>query len=446
MLERIFHIKESGSSLGNEAIGGCTTFLTMAYIIFVQPAVLSMAGMDFGAVMVGTCISSAIATFLMGFLANYPVALAPGMGENFFFVFNVVIGMSIAWPEALGAVFIAGLLFILLTILQVRKFILNVIPDCLKAALPAAIGLFIAFIGMVDGGIVAKHPAGGIVWIGDLHHPAVLLTIFGLFAILFLMARKVHGAILIGMLVTMAVGVLMRLIPFKFPVSLPPSVAPVFAKMDIIGALKPSLIPVIIVFLFMDLFDTMGTLIGVGEQAGLMKDGKLPRANRALLADSIGTVAGAVLGNSTVTSYIESATGVQEGSRTGLSNVFTGTLFLFALFFSPLVAMVGGGIEIAENVRLHPVTAPALIIVGSMMARHIARVKWDDITEAMPAFLTIIGMPLTYSITHGLAFGFVSYPILKLFAGKGRSVHWILYVLAVVILLKYGLLSMSVQR
>ena len=446
MLEKIFKLKENGTTIQTEIVAGSTTFLSMAYIIFVQPAVLSIAGMDFDSVMMATCLSSAIACLVMAFLANYPIALAPGMGENFYFVFAVVIGMGIAWEQALGAVFISGIIFLILTFLRVREMIIDAIPDSLKSAIPAAIGIFITFIGLVQAGIVIKDPGGGIVSLGNLHSRPTLLSIIGLLIILFLMIRKVRGALLLGMLITAVIGLFMGVVQFKGIISAPPSISPTLFKLDIPGAFRLGFFTVLAVFLIMDMFDTIGTLIGVGQATGIMKDGKLPRAQKALFADAVGTVSGALLGTSTVTSYIESTTGVREGGRTGLTAVVVAILMLLATFFSPLVSMIGGGYAVTDAegnwlYNLYPVTAPALILVGSFMAKTITRCKWDDLTEAIPSFMTIVGMALTYNISHGLAFGFILYPLMKLMAGRGKEVSWLLYILCGIFLLKYAFIS-----
>jgi len=442
MLERIFKLRENETNVQTEVIAGSTTFLSMAYIIFFQPAILSIAGMDFNAVMMATCLSSAIACLAMAFFANYPIALAPGMGENFYFVFTVVIGMGIAWEQALGAVFISGIIFLVLTIFRVREMIIDAIPESLKNAIPAAIGMFITFIGLVYAGIVIKDPGGGVVSLGNLHSRPTLLSIIGLLIILFLLVRGIRGSLLIGMVLTAIIGMFMGVVEYKGIVSMPPPISPTFLKLDILAALRPGFISVLVVFLLMDILDTIGTLIGVGQATGLMKDGKLERGQQALYADAIGTISGSLLGTSTVTSFIESTTGVREGGRTGLTAVVVAVLMILAVFFSPLVSMIGGGFKVFDaegNLlnTLYPVTAPALIIVGAYMAKTISRCQWDDFTEAIPAFMTIVGMALTYSIGHGLAFGFILYPLLKLLAGRGKEVSWLLYVLGGIFLLKY---------
>ncbi|TET68981.1 MAG: NCS2 family permease [Candidatus Zixiibacteriota bacterium] len=438
-LSGYFKFKENNTNFRTEITAGFTTFLTMAYIIFVQPAVLSQGGMDFGAVMVATCLSAALATLIMGLLANYPIALAPGMGENFFFVFTVIIAMGIGWRTALGVIFISGVLFLLLTILKVRERIIETIPESLKHAIAVGIGFFIAFIGLVNAGLVVK-PAAGMLQLGDVRSKPTLLALLGLFIIVTLMIRKIRGAILWGMFATTLVGFLVGGVIYHGILSSPPSVGPTFLKLDIIGALKWELFTIIIVFLFMDVFDTIGTLIAVSEEAGFMKAGRLPRAGRALMADAVGTVFGSLAGTSTVTSYIESCAGIEEGGRTGLTSVTVGLLFLVSLFFYPLAKMVGGGYEVASGALLYPITAPALIVVGSMMTRNIVKVDFSDYTESIPAFLVMLGMPLTFSIADGLAFGFISYPILKIVSGRAKEASWLTYVLGLVFILRYALL------
>lgn len=440
MIGRYFHFDEMGTTIRTEIIAGFTTFMAMAYIIFVQPAVLQVAGMDFDAVFVATCISSFVATLIMGVYANYPIALAPGMGENFFFVYTVVLTMGLTWQAALGAVLISGIVFVILTFLRIREMIINAIPESLKHGIAGGIGLFIAFIGFVQAGIIIKSP-GGIVSLGNLHSPPVLLAIIGIFIISILLALRIKGGILIGIITTALIGVFMGVVKFQGIASLPPTIAPTFFKLDLVSTFKLGGVTVILIFLFMDMFDTIGTLVGVGTATGFIKDGKLPRANKALLADATGTIFGAVLGTSTVTSYIESTAGVSSGGRTGFASVVTSLLFLVSLFFAPIIRMIGGGFEVSESVFLYPVTAPALIIVGSMMMRTVVKINWEDPSEYIPAFLTLIGMPLTYSIADGLAFGFISYPIVKLISGKGKEVSWLCYLLALLFILRYVFLA-----
>src|SRR5918995_240405 len=400
VLERLFRLSEHRTTIRTEVVAGMTTFLTMAYIIFVQPAVLQAAGMDFGAVLVATCIASGVATLLMAFLANYPIAVAPAMGHNFFFAFTVVGAMGIPWPVALGGVAIAGVIFILTAGHGLREHLIKAIPDSLKHAIAVGIGLLIALIGLEWGGIVADSP-GTLVTLGNLKSPGALLTLFGLVVMSILLARRVRGAMLIGILASTAVGLFTGIVQYQGLVSAPPSIAPTLMQLDIAGAFKPAMLSVIFVFFFLALFDSVGTLVGVASQAGLMRDGTLPRARPALLADAIGTVIGAGLGTSTVTAYIESSTGVAAGGRTGLANVVTASLFFLSLFFFPLVKMIGGGYQAGGGLVLYPVVAPALVLVGTLMMAGVVRIAGDDSNEGNPAFLTIVIIPLTVSITDG---------------------------------------------
>lgn len=438
MLERLFKLRENGTNVRTELIGGATTFMTMAYIIIVNPQILSApfgAGMDFNAVVAATCIGAAVGTLLMAFLANYPIALAPGLGLNAYFSFIICGKMGVPWQTALGIVFISGVIFTGLTVARVREMVVNAIPPPLKFATAAGIGLFIAFIGLKDAGVIVADPAT-FVTLGDLHHGPVLLALFGLVVTSALMAARVKGAIFWGIVITGLGGIVTGLVKFTGVFALP-SLEPTLMKMRPLAALRLEYLAPIIVLLFFDMFDTVGTLIGVGEQAGFMKDGKLPRVNRALVSDSIATMVGAPLGTSNVTSYIESAAGVSAGARTGLANLFTAGLFLVALFFTPLVQMFGSGYEISEGVILHPITAPALIIVGCLMMKCVARIEWTEYSDAIPAFLTLIVMPLTFSISHGLAMGFISYPLVKALSGRAREVHWLVYLLAGLFVLRY---------
>jgi AGZA family xanthine/uracil permease-like MFS transporter len=372
----------------------------------------------------------------MGFYARYPIALAPGMGQNFFFAYTVVLTMGISWQTTLGVVFIAGFIFIVLSFFGIREKIINVIPDSLKNAIAVGIGLMITLAGLEWGGLVVDHPVL-LVSLGDLSEPTTQLALLGLGLTSILLINKVRGAMLIGILITTLVGVLSGLIPYEGIISSPPSLEPTLFKLDIIGALQFDLIVVIFTFLILDLFDTIGTLIGVASEADLLKDGKLPRAKNALLSDAIGTVIGAICGTSTVTSYVESAAGVASGARTGLANVFTAALFIIALFFYPLIQMIGGGVEISEGVRHYPAIAPILVLVGTYMIKGVRKIPWDDLSESIPAFITIIFIPFSFRITEGIAFGFISYTLLKLFAGKGREVPLLMWIFAVIFLLRY---------
>ncbi len=436
MLDRVFRLTENGTTVRTELLAGVTTFLTMAYIVFVQPAVLAAAGMDFGAVLVATCVASGVATLLMAGFANYPIAVAPAMGHNFFFAYSVVIGMQVPWPVALGGVALAGLIFVLTAGVGLRERLITAIPDSLKHAIAVGIGLLIAFVGLQWAGLVVASP-GTLVTLGPLGSPPVRLALVGLVLMAVLLALRVRGAMLIAMLAATGVGLATGVVRYHGVLSAPPSIGPTLLKLDIPGALRGDMVSVIFIFFFLALFDSVGTLVGVAQQAGFLRDGVLPRARGALLADAVGTVIGAGLGTSTVTAYIESSTGVAAGGRTGLANVVTASLFFLALFFSPLVRMIGGGYDAGGGVTLYPVIAPALVLVGTMMMRGVRHIDWDDATEAIPAFLTLIVMPLAVSITDGIAFGFISYALLKLATGRGRSVNWLVYLFAALLLARY---------
>jgi len=439
MLERLFHLRQRGTSPRTEILGGLTTFTTMAYIIFLNPALLSQAGMDFGAVMTATCLAAGIATLVMGLFANYPIALAPAMGENVFFL-TVVLGMGVPWRVALAAVFVSGVVFFLLTFLRVRELIIDAIPDSLKHAIAAGIGMFITLIGLVNAGVVERPPEFGLLHMGDVTRAPTLVALAGLLVTVALMARGFKGAVLAGILCTTLLAWAAGLIAWQGLVAPPPSLAPTFLQFDLRGLLDVALIPVVVVFLFMAVFDAIGTLIAIGEQGGFLRDGRLPRATPALMADSSGTVLGSMLGTSTVTAYIESATGVEAGARTGLANMVTGGLFFLALFFEPLVRMVGGGVTLEGGVQLQPMTAPALIVVGSLMIKSLLHIRWDDLTEAFPAFLVVVGIPFMWSIADGIAFGFIAYPVLKLLSGRPRESSLLAYALGVLFLLRYALI------
>lgn len=426
MLERLFQLRENGTTARTEVEAGFTTFLTMAYILAVNPLILAEAGVPIEGALFATAVSAAVGSILMGVLANYPFALAPGMGLNAYFTYSVVLGLSVPWQTALGAVFISGLVFIVLTLGRVRELVIRAIPMTLKLATGAGIGLFIAFIGFRNAGLVQASPAT-FVTLGEVTSLPAVLAVLGLVVTAALMARGWKSAIIVGIVGTAAAAFLTGAAEPPSGILAIPDPSSTFLQMDVRGALGLGLLQVVFVFLFVDLFDTVGTLVGLGRQAGyLTPAGDLPRANRALMADSVATTAGAVLGTSTVTAYIESATGVAEGGRTGLTAVTVGGLFLLAVFFSPLAAAVPA-----------VATAPALIIVGSLMLKSALGVAWDDPTEAVPAFLTLIGMPLTFSIANGLALGFISFPLVKVLAGRGREVSPLVYLLAGLFVVRY---------
>jgi len=441
MWERYFNLTKNETTFPREMWGGLTTFMTSAYIIFVQPVVMNAAGMNLESAMVATCLASALATFVMGLTANYPIALAPGMGHNFFFTYVVVLTLGYSWQEALGAVFISGVLFILLSFMGLREGLIKAVPSTLKNAIAVGIGLLIAVVGLEWSGIVVDAP-GTLVGLGELSSPPVLLSVFGLVLMAILLTLGVRTAILLGILMTLVVALGTGMIEYEGLVGPVPSIAPTFFQLDLVGAVQAGILSIIFVFFFLDLFDTVfdtvGTLIGVTQEAGLLApDGSLPRARWALLSDAVGTTAGALLGTSTVTSYIESASGVSAGARTGLANMLTGTLFLLAIFFTPLVKMIGGGMDSGEGLVLYPVVAPALIMVGCLMLRNVKRIDWDEISEAIPAFLTILIMPLTFSITEGIAFGFISYTLLKAVEGRFKEVPALISIFAGLFVLRY---------
>ncbi|MBK0414944.1 MULTISPECIES: NCS2 family permease [Chromobacterium] len=405
-LDSFFKLKEHGTTVKTEVIAGFTTFLTMAYIILVNPLILSSTGMDLNAVFVATCLAAALGTSIMGLVANYPIALAPGMGLNAYFTFSVVKGMGLSWETALGAVFISGIVFLAVSLFRVREAIVNAIPQSLKFAISAGVGMFLAIIALKNAGVIAPHPETYLT-LGDIHKPTTLLAVLGFFLIVALEYRKVPGSIIIGILVVTVLSIAMGLSPFKGVVAPVPSMAPTFMKMDIAGALQAGLIGVIFVFFFVDLFDTTGTLVGVSHRAGLLKDGKLPRLKRALLADSVAITAGAVMGTSSTTAYVESAAGTAVGGRTGLTAMVVALLFLASLWLSPLAATVPAY-----------ATAPALCYVAVLMARGLAEIDWSDLTESAPAVMTALAMPFTFSIADGIAFGFISYAVIKILAGR----------------------------
>jgi len=436
ILERWFHLSLAGATVRTEILAGVTTFMTMSYILFVQPAVLSTTGMDFQAVLAATCITSAIGTLLMAFLANYPIAVAPAMGHNFFFAFTVVAGMGFSWQVALGAVFLSGVAFLVMSIWGVREQLLHAIPDSLKRGIAVGIGLLITLVGLEWSGIVQSSPATYVA-LGDLRQQSVLMSGAGILVTLALLVRRSRGAILAGIFTSTAIGLVLGVVKFRGLISAPPSIVPVAFKLDILGALSLGAVPVIFIFFFLDLFDSIGSLIGIAEQGGFMQKGKLPRAREALMADAIGTCCAGVLGNSTLVSYIESAAGVAEGAKTGLAAAVAGLLMLSGLFFSPLAGMIGEGVAVSPTLRIYPTVAPALIVVGAFMMRNVGRIAWDEPQEYLPAFLTIVLIPFTFSITDGIAFGFIAYVFLALISGRARKLHWLMILFAALFLVRY---------
>jgi AGZA family xanthine/uracil permease-like MFS transporter len=442
LIVRFFQLESQGATLEREVIGGITTFLAMSYIIFVQPGVLSQAGMDFRAVLAATCLAGALSTLLMSLIANYPVALAPGMGENFFFVYTLCgvapLGFGLTWQQALAAVLLAGIFFVAITLTGIRAQIVNSIPQSLKCGIAAGIGLFITLIGLEYGGLVVAAP-GTLVRLGDFRHPVTLVSILGLLVMLVLLAFRVRGAILVGILATTAIAAAFRLVHYQGAFSAELHLASTFMKFDLRGllAVQPTkLASAIFVLFYLALFDTVGTLVGVGQQAGLLREGKLPRVDRALFADAVGTTVGAGLGTSTITCYIESAAGVSDGARTGLASLVTAGLLFASMFFSPLASMIGGGIHVGADVR-YPTLAPALIVVGSMMLKVLREFEWDDPTEYLPAFLIVVGIPLTFSIADGIAFGLISYSVAKLATGRWRECPVLTYIFAALFVVQF---------
>jgi AGZA family xanthine/uracil permease-like MFS transporter len=425
-LERYFEFAALGADWKTEILAGLTTFMTMAYIVFVNPAILHETGMPLAAVTAATCISAAAGSFLMGGLARYPIALAPGMGLNAYFTYAVVKGMGVPWQAALGAVFLSGVAFLLLTAAGVRQLIVSAIPHELYAAVAAGVGLFIAFIGLRNSGIIVPHPATTVT-LGNLRAPGTALALFGLLLIAALLAWQVRAAMLIGILTTTLVGLLTgvaRWTPQSYSLT---DLSATAGKLDVSGALKLGFLEIIFVFLFIDLFDNIGTLVAVGKKANLFDRAfQIPRLNRILFSDAIATIVGASTGTSTVVSYIESAAGVAAGGRTGVTAIVTGLLFVLALFIAPVV----GAIPAAA-------TAPALIVVGSLMASVVGEIAWNDPEIAIPAFLTMISIPLTFSIANGLAFGFTTYSLLKILRGKFGEVNWFVYLLTALFILRF---------
>ncbi len=428
MLEKFFSLSENKTTIKTEIIAGITTFMTMAYILAVNPDILSQTGMDKHAVFSATVISSIVATLVMALWAKLPFALAPGMGLNAFFAFTVVLGMGHTWQFALTAVFIEGIIFLLLTSFNIRELIVNSIPMNMKHAISAGIGLFIAFIGLHNSGLIVENPAT-LVGLGKISNPTVIITLFGLIVSGVLMALKVKGALLIGIFAATILGIPMGVthLPEGNLISTPPSIAPIAFQFDFSEIFSMKMLVVLFTFLFVDMFDTVGTLVGVASKANMLdKEGKLPRVKQALFADAIGTTVGAALGTSTVTTYVESASGVAEGGRTGLTSLTVAGMFLLALFLSPLFLMVPAA-----------ATAPILILIGSFMLSPIVKVDFTDPTESIPVFLTVIMMPLTYSIAEGIVFGMLSYVILKLLSGKHKEVSIVSYIIALFFILKF---------
>ena len=426
MLERLFKLEAHGTTVRKEVIAGLTTFLTMAYIIVVNPSILSATGMDFGAVFVATCLAATIGTLIMGVWANYPIALAPGMGLNAFFAFTVVGSMGYSWQVALGAVFMSGLLFFLLSIFRIREWIINSIPHSLRFGISAGIGFFLALIALKNAGIVVDNPAT-LVGLGDVVSVQSLLFFGGFLLICGLSYRGITGAVMIGIIAITLIAFFAGMVDYKGFVSAPPSLMPTLMQLDIGGALNIGLLSIIFAFLFVDLFDTSGTLIGAAQRGGLLdQDGKLPRLGRALMSDSIATMSGAVLGTSTTTSYIESTAGISAGGRTGLTAVVVAVLFLACLVLSPIASMIPAY-----------ATAPALLYVAVLMTGGLKLIDWDDITDAAPAVVTALMMPLTFSIANGIALGFITYALLKIISGRWSHLNVSVVVIAVVFILKF---------
>lgn len=424
-LENQFKLKEHGTDVRTEILAGVTTFLTMAYIIFVNPSILADAGMPKGAVFVATCLIAALGTAIMALYANYPIALAPGMGLNAYFAYVVVGAMGFTWQAALGAVFISGCLFLLVTVFRLRELIIRGIPHSLRIAITVGIGLFLALIALKSAGIVVASKAT-YVTLGDLHSPPVVLATLGFFLIVILDRWHVKGAILIGIIAVTILSFFFADNEFGGIFSAPPSIAPTFLQLDIGAALKGGLLNVVLVFFLVELFDATGTLMGVAKRAGLLVEGRMDRLNKALVADSGAIFAGSLLGTSSATAYVESASGVQAGGRTGLVSLTVAALFLACLFIAPLAGSVPAY-----------ATAPALFYVAGLMLRDLTELDWEETTEVVPAAVTALAMPFTYSIANGLAFGFITYAVVKLFTGRVRDVHWMVWLIAGVFLFKF---------
>ena len=429
MIERYFRLAENHTTVRQEMLGGLTTFLTMAYIVVVNPQILAQAGMPVEGVVFATCLSAAVATLVMGLFANYPIALAPGMSLNAYFTYSVCLNMHVPWRTALGVVFLSGVLFLLLTVTRVREQIVNGMPDCLKHSTATGIGFFIAFVGLRNAKLVVAN-AATFVGLGSFADKEVQTACFGIVLTLFLMARKVNGAILIGIVGTALLGMLRGISQWPSAIFSLPHPSSTFLQLDLRGAIHLGFLEILFAFLFVDLFDNVGTLVGVCEQGGFIKDGKIPRVGRALVADATGTIFGAVAGTSTVTSYIESVAGIAAGARTGLSNIVVAALFLGAMFFSPLATAIPGY-----------ATAPALILVGALMTQSIAHIAWADFSEAVPAFIVMLATPLTFSIATGISLGLISYTVVKIAAGKARQINLLVWILTVLFILRYVYLA-----
>jgi len=428
-IDRFFQLRENNTTLRSEFLGGLTTFLTMAYIIAVNPKMLSETGMAVEGVLFATCIAAAVATLVMGLYANYPIALAPGMSLNAYFTYVVCLGMHVPWRSALGVIFFSGCIFLVLTVTGIREQIVNGIPDCLKHSTAGGIGMFIAFIGLKSAKLVVANPAT-FVGLGTFANRETQLACVGLAIMLILMARKITGAILIGIVATTLLGILRGMAAWPSSIFSLPHPSATFLQLDLRSALHLGLLEIIFIFLFVDLFDNVGTLVGVCEQGGFVVNGKIPRVGRALVSDAVGSIFGALTGTSTVTSYIESAAGVAAGAKTGLSNIFVAALFLLAAFCAPLASAIPGY-----------ATAPALVLVGALMTESIARVRWSDFTEAIPAFVTLLVTPLTFSIATGLSLGVISYTLVKVAAGKFRDVSMVIWILTALFILRYVYLA-----
>ncbi|MDN3651227.1 NCS2 family permease [Thalassotalea ponticola] len=426
MFEKLFKLAEHGTNVKQEILAGFTTFLTMGYIIFVNPSMLAMTGMDQGAVFVATCLAAAIGCLIMGLYANYPIALAPGMGLNAFFTFTVVLELGYSWNVALGGVFISGVIFTLLSAFKVREWVINSIPHALRFGIAAGIGMFLALIALKNSGIIVASPAT-LVTLGEITDFGPMMAILGLFLIVALISLKVHGAVMIAILVVTVLGIMFGDVQYNGVVSMPPSIAPTFMALDIAGAFEVGMISVIFAFLFVDLFDTSGTLLAVAQRGKLLdENGNLPRLKKALFADSGATVAGSLLGTSTTTSYVESASGVAAGGRTGLTAVTVAVLFLLALFFSPLAGMIPAY-----------ATAGALFFVGVLMVGSLVNVNWDNLLDAVPVVVILVTMPLSFSIADGIALGFISYAAVRAFSGRFSEISASVWFLAILFVAKF---------